>query len=530
MKLRNFLSAPTAGSEISEAVSEEMSVSTEKAKYKLLQQMKSLMPGQTIQGKIVGKENAQVQIQLASDLTLSARLDTEIPIETGKIMTFQVKNNGKGLTLSPLFANLTADENVIKALDMAGIPASDRAVAMTESMMKEGMSIDRQSLQTMFKQISAFPEASVETIVQLQKLSVPITAENLEQAENYQALNHQIEKGLQALLEEFDGVVQNGYEQGNITETNHLVQAVIEAVFGQAEGPEAGKADSLQQEMQTETTGTALGEKAEILQEKAASGKEEITAAQSQSETVAGAGKDRVQELLKQLLNLPEERENVGNAAGKLHRQLAKELVSLLGREFQEQFRLKPEQVREGKPVQELYEKIQKQLSDLTEAVSRTAGKETTFFKSVNQMQNNLDFMNQLNQTVHFVQLPLRLNERNAHGDLYVYTNKKNLAQKEGSISAFLHLDMEYLGSVDIYVTMEEHRVGTRFQVQDDEMLSFLYSHMHILDERLQKRGYTLSYDMKVREEEAPAGVLDTMLSQDRTVSMLSQHAFDVRA
>ncbi len=527
MKLRNFLSAPATGSEMTGAVSEELSVSTESAKYKLLQQIKSLMPGQTIQGKIVGKENAQVQIQLASDLTLSARLDTEIPIETGKIMTFQVKNNGKGLTLSPLFANLTADENVMKALDMAGIPASDRAVAMTECMMKEGMSIDRQSLQAMFKQINAFPEASPGTIVQLQKLSVPITAENLEQAENYQALNHQIEKGLQSLLEEFAGVVENGYEQGNIIETNRLVQAVTEAVFGQ-EGLEVLKTDSLQQEIPMETAGTTLGEKtgeASVLQEEA-SVKEEITASKSQTETVPDTAKSRAQELLKQLLNLPDE---TGNA-GKMHRQLAKELVSFLGKEFQEQFRLKPEQVREGKPVQELYEKIQKQLSDLTEAVSQTAGKENTFLKSVNQMQNNLDFMNQLNQTFHFVQLPLQLNERNAHGDLYVYTNKKNLAQKEGNISAFLHLDMENLGSVDIYVTMEEQRVSTRFQVQDDEMLSFLYSHMHILDERLQRRGYTLSYDMKVREEEAPAGVLDTILSQDRTVSMLSQHAFDVRA
>ena len=130
MKLRDFFSTPNTGAEVTGAISsEESSAGTEAAKYKLLQQIRSLMPGQTIQGKIVGRENGQVQIQIASDVTLSARLDSEIPIENGKMMTFQVKNNGRNLTLSPLFANMATDENVVKALDMAGIPVTDRTVA-----------------------------------------------------------------------------------------------------------------------------------------------------------------------------------------------------------------------------------------------------------------------------------------------------------------------------------------------------------------------------------------------------------------
>lgn len=514
MKLRDFFSTPNTGAEVTGSISsEESSVGTEAAKYKLLQQIRSLMPGQTIQGKIVGRENGQVQIQIASDVTLSARLDSEIPIENGKMMTFQVKNNGRNLTLSPLFANMATDENVVKALDMAGIPVSERTIAMTEGMMKEGMSIDRQSLQAMFKQISTFPKAPAETIVQLQKLSIPLTLENLEQAENYKSFNHQIEKGLQALTQELAQTVESGYAQGNIAETNRLLQAVIQAVFGSEE---------------VEMSEGEAGEKTVVkeqgnLPEENPTGNRILPEEEQVSES---GGKNKVQNLLENLKQLSTE----GEAAGKAHRQIGKELVSLLGKELQEQFRLEPEQVREGRPVRELYDKIQRQLFHLNEAVAQTAGKETALFKGVNQMQNNLDFMNQLNQVFHFVQLPLKLNERNAHGDLYVYTNKKNLAQKEGSVSAFLHLDMEHLGSVDIYVTMEEQRVGTRFQLQNEEMLDFLQLHMHILDERLQKRGYALSYDMQVKEDKEPEGVLDTLMHQEGTVNLLSQHAFDVRA
>lgn len=445
------------------------------------------------------------------------------------MMTFQVKNNGKSLTLSPLFANLSTDENVMKALDMAGIPVTDRTVAMTESMMREGMSIDKQSLQTMLKFVNAFPEAAPEQMVQLQKLSIPITQTNLEQAENYQALTHQIEKGLGALTEELAAVIDAGYGQGKATETNRLLEAVVKAVFKEA-APENGSGS--QQEGLTagkiEKEGVTAGK---IVKEGLTAYAEDVLfVGENEPAMSLDGGKLKAQNLLSQLQNLLEEGTDSQQLSQKVFCQLGRELVSVLKQELQEQFSLSPDKVREAKPVQELYERIQRQLSGLEEAVSRTIGKENTLMKGVNQMQQNLDFMHQLNQAFSFVQLPLKMNERSAHGDLYVYTNKKNLAQKEGSVSAFLHLDMEQLGSVDIYVTMEEQKVGTRFFVRDDEMLSFLYSHMHILDERLQKRGYTFSCEMKVMEEGTKAGVLDTILSKERAVSLLSQHAFDVRA
>ena len=91
--------------------------------------------------------------------------------------------------------------------------------------------------------------------------------------------------------------------------------------------------------------------------------------------------------------------------------------------------------------------------------------------KSVNNLQQNVDFINQINQTFAYVQLPLKLSQGNGHGDLYVYTNKRNLAKQEGNISALLHLDMEHLGPVDVYVTMTggDH-VNTKFYLKDDEM------------------------------------------------------------
>ena len=130
-----------------------------------------------------------------------------------------------------------------------------------------------------------------------------------------------------------------------------------------------------------------------------------------------------------------------------------------------------------------------------------------------------------------YVQLPLRMQQGNAHGDLYVYTNKRNLAGKDGTVSALLHLDMDHLGPVDVYVAMQNSKVSTRFFVADDEMLDFLGAHMDLLTDRLRKRGYDCSMSMEIRGEKASGstkGGLGPLLEQEKGVA-LSHYAFDVR-
>jgi len=114
-----------------------------------------------------------------------------------------------------------------------------------------------------------------------------------------------------------------------------------------------------------------------------------------------------------------------------------------------------------------------------------------------------------------------------------VYSNKRNLAQKEGEVSALLHLDMEHLGPVDVYVQMKDANVSTRFYLQDDEMLDFINDHIHILTERLEKRGYHMTCQMTVREgtdTEDKNVVLQELLNENSNRPALVSYSFDVRA
>ena len=137
-----------------------------------------------------------------------------------------------------------------------------------------------------------------------------------------------------------------------------------------------------------------------------------------------------------------------------------------------------------------------------------------------------------MNHLYTYVQLPLKMLGNNAHGDLYVYTNKKSLAAKDGQVSALLHLDMEHLGPLDVYVTMKDKQVATNFTVMDDSILDLIEKHIHILNKRLEDRGYSLKAQMHIKEEtaEEETSVMQTLLHQQKNISVLSRTSFDMRA
>lgn len=74
---------------------------------------------------------------------------------------------------------------------------------MVDRMMEEQMPIDRESLQQMARLVNANPRIDVQTLVQMQKLGIPITVENASQFENYMNDSQAITRELDALIEQF---------------------------------------------------------------------------------------------------------------------------------------------------------------------------------------------------------------------------------------------------------------------------------------------------------------------------------------
>lgn len=556
--------------------------------------VKSLVPGTTIQGEIIAKNGNEVQIRIDKDTVLQARLEQDVNVEEGQNIRFQVKNNGTTLTLSPLLTNTAQADNVYKALQMAGLPINESTVAMTDEMMKLGMSIDSRSLQNMFKDVVTHTDASATDVVFLHKMDMPLTESNLRQIQNYTELQHEVVKGMQDVTDALQGLINNstggadvaagadGVDANTLTQYQNLVKELIsDTLMGMlpdgagAAGDETGgnpaggitgadlagevpaggiSGDVLAAGVSgADLAGEALADAPMsgnaalikgVLQDAAFS--ELINSGLFTEEEAAGFLKDAsglltekgitlsentTQEMMKALLDI-----TAGNTqeAESLQRLFSgKVWKNLLEGTVKTQWSLTPETLPKEGEVGKVYEKIVKSLHTLNETLQQSGAQNTALQESITNLSENIDFMNQLNQMYTYVQLPLKMQNGEKNGELYVFTNKRSLAEKDGEVSALLHLTMEHLGPLDVYVKMNQGKVNTEFTVEKEETLLFLEKNMSILTDRLQKRGYDISCKMKVKDEAGePENPVERLLTekQNGAVSVHAQYAFDVRA
>ena len=586
-------------------------------------QIRSLVPGQTIRGEVISRNGSDVQIKLSDDMVMQAKVDQNMNLEVGKNMTFEVRNNGSTLTLSPLFENMSADVNVLKALDMAGLPVNETSVSMTRQLMEAGLPVDKNSLQQIYREVVSFPQAEVADVVNLHKLGLPVTETNVNQMISYRNLTHQLLDGMEnvlgALPDALEGMAQEGNLQGLTGMYQELFDLIQEGVGESATLPQEEALPEAAELAQTEQAATGQPVETEMVHQEenlqgpvtdteasasvgstpaAAAGilldelmgkgegvapgqTEGAVAAQAEAESVFGsAASEAIQgeglsdvsrqvlseQLLAVLSELPIKSQEAEQLAMNLRqfgqgRLTPEEFFATAGRMLQaartmegviqnlhrvfsgEEFRnlltdtlkhlwtVRPEELAENGKVEELYRRMDRQMKGLANALETGGQTDSAAFRATTNMSQNIDFLNQLNHMYAYVQLPLHLREGDAHGELYVYANKKSLADNGGKISALLHLDMEHLGPVDVYVMLEQSRVNTRFYVQDEEMLDFLAAHMHILTERLAERGYDCSFSMTARgegQDSAANSGIRPILNQEKGV-LVTQYAFDVR-
>lgn len=192
---------------------------------------------------------------------------------------------------------------------------------------------------------------------------------------------------------------------------------------------------------------------------------------------------------------------------------------------LQERWYAEPEDLKDDFKVKEQIRKIGKDLNQISQLFEKEGG----FQKSAelsNQIKDNIDFMNQVNQYYNYVQIPLKLTEQLTNSELYVYTNKKNLKNNDGQISVLLHLDMKNLGSTDIHVSLTNQSIHTRFYLEEEESVKVLEAHVSDLETAIQKLGYTMSYEMNVRQQ-VPS--FSENLLEEKPKTDIKRYNFDVR-
>ena len=510
-------------------------------------QIRALVPGQTLRGEVVSREGNNAQIRLLQDVLVDAKVDADIRLELGQNITFQVKNNGQTLNLSPLFTNMATEGTVLKALDMASLPVNENTVAMTKQLMDAGLPIDKNTLQQIWHESNAFPDAEILDLVNLHRVELPVTEENITQMASYRNLTHQLTAGIAETGESLTNMLQGLVESGDIEQAATIYSEVLELLaFEDAAG------ETVTGQQQTEgplpepgADVTVTSEEAEQMPvQPSATAPEAVpgqkTIIEEPTETASGNGQtikenpgaEKTQEApqlqnLQKLLKQGLETKDIPLLRSILHNSKVAELPAKL---LADRWSIKPEDVESPEKVEELYQKLGKQLKGLSNLLEENGQRGSSAYQNVTNLSQNVDFLQQINQTYAYIQLPLHLRQgEHKTGELFVYTNKKNLARKDGQVSALLHLDMEHLGPLDVYVTLKDTKVSTKFYVQNDTILDYLEANMDVLTERLQKRGYDCKCETTLRTElQQTAQAMAPLLKTEGSVPV-AQYAFDVR-
>ncbi|MGN0246263.1 MAG: flagellar hook-length control protein FliK [Lachnospiraceae bacterium] len=544
----------------------------------------NMMPGSNISGQVISVENGNVTIQLADESVITAALKGNVTLEPGSQVSFFVASNfNHQVTLSPLFTNfMVSSPSVEKALQAASLPINESSVSMVTQMMEQGMGIDKGSLQAMYRSVASNPNLDSAMIVRLSQMNLAINEMNAESLRAYESMNHQLLGSIQDITKEFSDIF-SGISKENLSSNVSLFSQMVSLLSDMEEETtnsmadidlavqQGNAADSLDQfllrdvfkqiiehlkdpsilnhQQEDGTINSEDGKMADgkltdanladgkLMENIFADGKS-VNGNLSDGKTVDGSLDEQIKRLL-QTLGKSENQsaKDVLKLVADLlqNKQLDAKILSepsigkLLQNKLEEQWLLKPEEVANKDRMESFYEQLRLQTSKLAQLAETVLGKDASLTQKTNQLSQNIDFMNQLNQTFAYVQIPLKMSGSNANGDLYVYTNKKNLASEDGTVSAYLHLDMEHLGSVDCYVTMQNEKVSTNFKVQDDSILDFLEQNIALLNERLEKRGYTLQATVSVKEEET--SVIQEMEKQLGQGSVpISKVSFDARA
>ena len=575
--------------------------------------LESLKAGDSLRAKVISRDGNQVLLSLPGNKEFTARISEGINLDIGKLLTFEVKSAGSGLMLSPLFTNLSSDPNVSKALNMAGIPVNEDSAVMTKEMMQAGMSVDRQSLSGVYRDVVNFPQYPVNDIVDLHKLGITVNENNLEQLESYKNLSYQIGEGMNEVASDLSDLISGLSASGDYDKAGAILGKLIDIASEnvadkgseteQTGNPEA--ADTVSQNASEDASlklqegradqeapiGAAgddaplsaaeralrlLSEKESILSETkqedpskasqtGASTSDQINAKaedgraftrseinESSRQAFAGeletiTGRDDLQnKSFNELLDISKQILNDGLSGknpGMMHRLLSNDNVKdMILSGAASKWEISPAEVADKEKVMELYTRLTRQLKEVTDTLQSVGLKDSPAGQSAGNMSNNLDFLSQVNQMYSYIQLPIKLSGGDsAHGDLYVYSNKKKMSSKDGVVTALLHLDMEHLGPVDVHVSLDTtmgKKISTRFYVADDSILDFLSSHIDELNARLEKKGYNVTAKMTVKgspeskedpfSDAADGGGINGILSQTGTLK-LAEYSFDVR-
>ncbi len=551
---------------------------------KLVSSLNEMSKGMIFEGTVSSVRGNQVKLALSNGQQILARLAGKFSFEQGQSVFFQVKNNDGGTieikpyTVDGEGVNLT----LMDALKAAGLPVDGTNLSMVNKMMEEQMPIDKTSLNQMYQLVQDNKDINVTTLVELKRLGIEINQVNAAQFENYANDKQAITIAMDSLIDELPNALSaedlSMYKLVSQARDilNIVTDGLPEDAFISNEDADMSQYEAIMRDNQSapvvkkhfniaelfESLNSVSGESQDIQTTQKINNSSVIDniflqGNEAKSNTIGFILSDKqIEELNEQVRKLlPDLQENnislysedssvVGilndinsmlentpaNADALRHLFSGEAFKLMLKETLEQQWMIKPGDLEKNpKKIDGLYDKIEKQIINM-ENILKTSGVVNPKAEALaDNIRGNIEFMNQINEAYTYMQVPLRMNEGNASGQLYVYTNKKSISDPDKELSAFLHLDLEYLGGIDVSIKMIHRKVTTNFYLDSDESYAMVKQFLPVLEKRLQDKGYNC--ELTVNSDSKQMNFVAGFLKKDLPpTGQVHRYSFDMRA
>lgn len=500
--------------------------------------LRSLADGDTFSANITDVSGEQVTITLDGGQSFTASLLNSTAYNIGDRACFVIQDNkGENIVLKAVTMQATALETAMinKSLKAAGIMPTLRNREMVLELMRNGMPIGRDALLDMVKELSSHSSAEIGGIIALKRMGIEVTDDSLRSYQNYKEYNGAMQRDIAALGDKLFESVDSGKALSDVVK----LLAEDELLTGNGTVEDNSKESTKTGAQTQQPAGTQADEKADIAQKNLMSDVKNMVAGMVDNYNAATGrslklsyeflNTDNLARFMDEFARMAEEFEMEPLLKNKLHGVLKGDKASrLLNELVRDTFSMKMTDVADSESVKEHIAKTLDKLSSISEYAA--TNQNAALSNVASRMSNNMEFLNSMNQFMAAVQVPIKNIGEHGEGELYVYRRNKQKCGEDDTVKAFLHLDMEHLGALDIYVTLKGSSVATNFKVEDESVLDFLETNMEQLTKKLAEDGYNVTASISKTDDSAGFDFEKEVIAPVLPVSDVRRFRFDMKA
>lgn len=523
--------------------------------------LRDLAAGDVFRGEIININNQNVEILLDGNEHINATMQQALGLNIGEKLLFQVKDNSDTqLVIRPIANNEVSSELVNKSLLTAGLTINDKNIAIVKELIANGQPIDKQSIINMIKLSSVYANESIDKLIDMTKNGIEINRENLDMYDAYTASSHYISENIMEIrddiLEVFEKLLESDVNFSDFTENNVNIEDTAENTTANditsgnfnenSINPENLMGNTISSDSFTKIN-TILEDLSNIFD--ADNDNKQISESINvdknniyNKESIQEASKESTKDFLKMVdssdtfKELSEVLKNIGENMPKeafnniIKSPVFKEKITKL---LMDRLYLNPTKLSEDKKiVKNEVDKIYDKLNKLTEMIKNMPEnvKSENLSLAGDKLSKNMNFMNELNNIEAYVQVPVKFSEGNKNGDLYVYNRRRNKKINDDTLTAFLHLQLDYLGATDINISLKKNSVTAKFTLDDEISRNLVEDNLGELAERLEKIGYnvTISTELSEKKSQEFNAILPITSNNENAVS-IKRYIFDIR-